>query len=627
MLTDTIQISLASAIKECFGFQIEAKDINVDHPTQESFGDYTSNVAMKLVRDLPKEQKQTPIAIAQALAANLSKSNPKGIFSSIQASAPGFINFTFSDQYIVSKIVKSDSNDIKNQLIGKVNSTEKVMIEFLSPNTNKPLHIGHMRNAAISQSLVNISKYIGVDITSTNLNNDRGIHIIKSMFGFLYFKKEAGQVPVTTPYIEALSEWQKTPHLWSTPEKEGVKSDHFNGQCYIRGNELYEQSEAQQKEAGLISNEYPCTQMQNMLMAWESGDIQVRQLWSQMNSWFYAGMHQTLRTLKVKSPSDPSKFFDQESYESNLYQGAKDIILQNVGADIVECEDGHIEANLEKYNLPNIVLLRQNKTTLYITQDIELMRTRIQDKKIDKIVIVTGNEQDLRFKQLFAVCEILGISKLDQMVHLGYGMVRTPEGKMSSRKGTVILADDLIAEVESRALNKISIEKTEYSDIEKAEISQMVAIAALKYGILKYNTNSNIVFDIDTNIAFEGETGPYLQYTHARASAILRKYADKFAQDSNAPNIEFALEERELARHVIKFDDTIYKSAIALAPNYLCEYLFILCQKFNTFYANHSIINEPISSKRAFRADLVKKTQKTLQIGLSLLGIDAPVKM
>jgi arginyl-tRNA synthetase len=471
----------------------------------------------------------------------------------------------------------------------------------------------------------------GNKVVAANINNDRGIHIIKSMYGYLVYGKKQEE-PGERDYKKALQLWNDHPELWHTPESLQLKPDHLVGKYYVLGNNDYEDSEKQLEEGAVPDPSAPHNQMQQMLVEWEDAEPLIRKLWQQNNDWFYQGRNQTLKAYGIKSPNDPSKFFDKEWYESQVYKQAKDIITSHLGNGVIkECEDGHVEAILEKYGLPNVVLLRKNKTSLYITQDIELMRQRIKEDHNDTVTILTDSAQNLRFQQLYAICEALEIVPLSHMVHIGYGMVRLPEGRMSSRKGTVIVADELLQQVSDKALEKINHERAEYSESEKQQISSQVAIAAIKYGILKYNPMSNIIFDIEKSLAFEGETGPYLQYTHARATSIIRKYQDKFgtvATESDKSGVlELSSEEKSLVRHLQKFSDWIEKSQSSYSPNYLCEYLFTLAQKFNLFYAHCQILNEEDPALRQQRLRITLKSQEILKTGLNLLGIEAPNKM
>ncbi len=624
MFKRAIQKTISQAIKQLFEIEVAPHAIDVDHPSLDTFGDYTSNIALKLVKDLPV--KMPPLKIAEKIADHILQEN-KDMYESISAVNPGFINFTLNQKVLQEEIGKDLAIRL-NEMIELRPSKERVLIEYIQPNTNKPLHIGHLRNAALGMSLLNIQQAAGNKVISANLNNDRGIHIIKSMYGYLVHGRTDGEI--NRAYNTLIEEWFTNRDRWHTPDTLKLKPDLFIGKYYILGNTDYEQSEKQAEESGTKNDPaLPFNQMQQMLIDWEASEEKVRALWQQNNDWFYKGMHETLRKLGIKSPNDPSKFFDIEWYESEIYKAGKDIVISKIGNGIItECEDGHVEAILEKYNLPNIVLLRKNKTALYIIQDIEMLRQRLQEMKLDKVIYLTGNEQNLRFQQLFAIGESLDLGNLEQMVHFGYGMVRTPEGKMSSRKGNVISADELIEEVKNAAREKINQERADYSEQEKDEISNTVAIAAIKYAMLKYNPMSNMVFDLETSISFEGDTGPYLQYSHARTNSLLLKYNEKYTEATHSrENIVLEGDELSLLRHIYKYPEVVEKAALNYSPNHICEYLFNLAQKFNLFYTNNRLIGEENASKRESRLLTTRKTQEVLAHGLGLLGIQAPGKM
>jgi arginyl-tRNA synthetase len=402
MVRGQIQQMIAQVLQETYTIKQNAEDIYVDHPTVESFGDYTSNIALMLIKHLPKEQKQSPLEIAKKIAEKLSEKDKGGLFEKIEAVSPGFINFTLSLSYLHTFLRSKFKENIQEV---QIKTTEKFLIEHTGPNTNKPLHIGHVRNAILGTAILNILHEAGYNVIAANINNDRGIHIIKSMYGYLRYGVVAPHDSKDTSnlwsYKEALTNWSSNPSAWHTPQTLKKKPDHLVGHYYILGNNAYEDSEKKAEESGVSHPSDPHNQMQQMLIDWEAEEENIRKLWKQNNDWFYEGMHQTLRDYNFHSPNDSSKFFDKEWYESELYKKGKDIIIEKIGNGVIqECEDGHVEAVLEKYNLPNIVLLRKNKTSLYIIQDIELFRQRIKEDHTDKLMILTDAGQNLRFQQL-----------------------------------------------------------------------------------------------------------------------------------------------------------------------------------------------------------------------------------
>jgi arginyl-tRNA synthetase len=429
--------------------------------------------------------------------------------------------------------------------------------------------------------------------------------------------------PLTEKCFQVLIEdWSANPHRWLEPNDLQMKPDHFVGWCYSKGN--------------LIGEEDPDSQaqMQAMLLAWEEGNIKVRVLWSKMNAWFYQGFSQTMRNYNFIGASDSDDFFDKVWYESEHYKSGKDIIIQNIGNGvIVEESDGHVEAKLESKGLPNIVLLRKDKTSLYITQDIELLRKRLKDDGYNQVIYVVDYRQTLQFKQLFEIAKSLNLPGSENCKHLAYGEVRTPEGAMSSRKGNIISADYLLEETARRAREQIS-EKSELTNEEKKSISQQVALSAIKYGLLKFSIGTNIVFDISQNIKFEGETGPYLQYTYTRANSIYKQ--DKLTEEQictsiakNYQNIDTQKLAQEILilRYLEKWPGIISAASDQYSPNLICEYLYKLAQAYNVFYATHRIIDESELLTKTFRLLINLRVRQTLQKGLYLLGISTLEKM
>ena len=605
-----------------------AQDIEVSVPTHATFGDYATNIALKQSKNIAKEHYHSPMEFANQLSAELSRQDYQKRFSSFEVANPGFINARISKEYLFRSqlLIQQSNNNQKKK--------KRILVEFVGPNTNKQLHIGHVLNAVIGHSIINILRRAGYDVTAGTISNDRGIHIMKSMYGYLrsahsssISKNDTGEL-VSTPlseidYTILIADWLNKPSLWKTPKEVDSKPDHFIGWCYIQGNKLSEDNELVQE------------QMQKMLLAWENGDEDVRTLWMQTNIWFYEGYHQTLHSLNIYASQDGKSFFDHVWYESEVYKKGKEIILKNIGNGLIkEYEDGHVEAELEdKYGIPNIVLLRKDKSALYITQDIELLRNRLQDFKFDQVVYVVDYRQKLQFQQLFKVVASFGVENALKCIHKAYGEVRTPQGAMSSRKGNIITADWLIEETEKRALSEINTQQHDFNELQKKEIAHYVALAAIKYGLLKYNSITNIVFDINTNVSFDGDTGPYIQYTHARCASILQKSnkddlnISKDIINEILQNESKLYQEINILRTIEKFEYAISISAQEMAPNVICEYLFNLCQQFNSFYSIKKIIKEEDNLLRKARLFLVYETKNTLKQGLDLLGIKALEEM
>lgn len=622
---------LTITIQELGIEQFQLDKIEVEIPVHETFGDYSTNIALKLFKNAPKESYHSPLDFANKIAGLLSSHDFENRFESFTTIMPGFINAKLSKACLINTLINKEPKSLANQ------QSKKVLVEFVGPNTNKQLHIGHVLNAVLGHALINILRRAGQNVTAGTISNDRGIHIMKSMYGYLKCAHqdaisknqdtgELSSIPIDTiDYQTILHQWLNNPREWKTPKDVEIKPDHFIGWCYIQGNALAENSPEAQEE------------MQKMLRAWEDGDADVRTLWMQTNTWFYEGYHQTLHQLNMYASLDRKNFFDHVWYESEVYKRGKEIILNNIGNGLIkEYEDGHVEAELEdKFNIPNIVLLRKDKSALYITQDIELLRNRLEDFKFDQVVYVVDYRQTLQFNQLFKIVASFGFDKANDCIHKAYGEVRTPQGPMSSRKGNIITADWLINETEKRAYNEINEERGNVLEEEKLHIAHQVALGALKYGLLKFNSSTNIIFDIDKNTSFEGDTGPYIQYTHARCASILNKTNENYSQDLIEKQVITSInqdianldEEWMLLRKLEKFEKIIHNAANQMSPNIICEYIFDISQKFNNIYASKSILKETDEYKKYLRIFTAIYTKKVLHEGLELLGIFPLQKM
>ena len=452
------------------------------------------------------------------------------------------------------------------------------MVEFCSPNTNKPLHLGHLRNMFIGQSISNIYEFLGHNVKRTCLVNDRGIHISKSMLAYKKFGKG------------------------KKPDK---KPDKFVGDFYVKYNQAAKQNPSIEQEA------------KELLQKWEQGDKQTIKLWKTMNSWVYKGFGQTYEELEVK--------FDKFYYESQMYKKGRDIVMKGLKKGIFKKEDGAIIAELEKYKLPNKVLIRADGTSLYMTQDLYLAEKKFSDYSIKKSIYVVGNEQNLHFKQLFKILQLLDFKWAKGCYHLNYGMVYLPEGRMKSREGTIVDADDIIAEIRNLANKEI---KKRHKKITKKELekrSKAIGDGALRFFILKIDPYKDMVYNPEESISFEGETGPYVQYTHARISSILRKHKSKKKQKVNYAILEEKIEQN-LVRQLSLFPDAVKQTTAHYKPSLLCRYLIELAQLFNEFYHKHQVLKAE-SELRQARIALILATKQVIKNGLNLLAIPAPEQM
>ncbi len=520
---------------------------------------------------LAKIEKKAPELIAKELKEKLKLPD---FLDEIEANGP-YLNFRIKLHLVLENIfkLKEDYGNIREVLEKDKFNPLKIVVEYPSPNTNKPLHLGHIRNMLIGNSISNLLKYKGQKVFQVNLNNDRGFHICKSM---LAYKK------------------------WGNNQEPNIKSDHFVGKSYVKF------SQEAQKNDNLIE------EAKFMLKLWEQNDPETIKLWKKMNIWALDGFKETYQKLDIS--------FDKEYYESNLYKEGKEIILENVKKGILNTtEDGAVIANLkENFNLPDKILLRSDGTSIYITQDIYLAYLKKKDFDYDKSIYVVGNEQDLYFKQLFAILDMIGFKK--EKHHLSYGMISLPEGKMKSREGTVVDADDIIEEIQNLAFEEVNKRYPKLSKDEKTRRATIIGMAALKFFILKFSPKSDFIFNPKESIAFEGETGPYIQYCYARIESIISKSKEKVDLDIN---YELLNHEKELSliKQLNYFPEIVNQTINTYGIHLIPQYLLVLCQLFNSFYSFCKVISDNKDLERA-RLFLIKCTQIVIKIGLKLLGIE-----
>jgi arginyl-tRNA synthetase len=498
----------------------------------------------------------------------------------------GFINFYLSPKFLVSQMQEvlekrekyGQIHSIADTLQRSSTAVRKIVIEIVSPNINKPLHIGHLRNAALGMSLANLYKANGWQVIKDEINNDRGLHIMKAAYGYLLF----GQLnPVKTQdWQELLDLWLANPKLFKTPKSENQKPDYFVGSYYVLGEKFLTESEE-------LANK----QLSEMLQAWEAGEKNIWKLWEVMGGWVHEGIDATYKRIGVAH--------DKKWYEHKLYQEGKAVIADGVKKGLLEkLPDGAIQANLEEYGLANKILVRRDKTAIYMTFDIALTKHKVSQFKADKYVWVVGNDQIDHFKRLFAIFDLLKMGKIDQFYHLAYGMVRVPGGKMSSRLGNVILADDLLDKVKE-ATAKLN-----------PQTAEEVAVGAVKYALLKVDPMIDVVFDLDKSVALDGDSGVYLQYTFARARSVIRRSENSDNQKiqktgmsensdksdnlkfRNSGALSFLISPEELAilRFLPRFPEVVEAAAVQYSPNLLCTNLFELAKKFNNLYNNCPIL-------------------------------------
>lgn len=549
------------------------------------FGDYATNAAMVLYKKFNVAPATSPNDFAKDLAAKLTSLDHKDSFSKIEP-VGGFINFTLK-QEVLAHLATANQKQIEfTSEEGKAGQGKKVVFEYSSPNTNKALHIGHVRNDVYGKACINLLKAVGYNVVTCEIINDRGIHIMKSIL--MYQKYGEGQ----------------------TPETAGLKSDHFVGKFYAMfGAKAVESEEA---EKMLLE------EAQELLRRWESGDEEVRAVWKKMNEWFFEGVKKTYER--------EGSTFDEQDFESQIYDKGRDLVLAGVEKGVFQKEeDGSISVDLENEKLGKKYLLRQDGTTLYITQDMYLWDQRNSRHQPDMAFVTTSVEQAYHFQVLQHVFRLLDYPWAANFKHLPYEHVYLGKNKMSSRSGSTISADELYDSVKERVRETMAgLEKLKGS-AEDDVLVEAVALGAVKYGYLHYEPQTRIYFDIDTTISLEGNTGPYIQYAYARIQSILRKVS--VSDSSVEPTDLGSPEELQLMRTIIKYESAVAAAAREYKPNLLCSYLLELASNLNSFYANVPVVKEEDNNIQAQRISLLLTTANVLKNGLGLLGIEAPEEM
>ena len=522
----------------------------------------------------------------------------------------GFLNLVIADTFYTD-FFRSAYSDSNFGFVLPAEDEKAVMVEYSSPNTNKPLHLGHVRNNLLGYSIAEIIKASGKKVYKTQIINDRGIHICKSMLAW-------------EKYAPNGSDGQKeTPETTLNPELK--KGDKLVGNYYVKFDQEYKKEIAQliaegkteeeaKKEAPLL------IAAQQMLLKWEAGDAHVVSLWKEMNSWVYSGFKVTYKDMGVN--------FDTLYYESNTYLLGKDVVAQGIEKGIFfKKEDGSVWCDLTEDGLDEKIVLRSDGTAVYMTQDIGTAIQRVKDfPDVGGMVYTVGNEQDYHFQVLFLILKKLGFDWSKQLHHLSYGMVDLPSGKMKSREGTVVDADELMLEMTdtAKAISEELGKLESYSDTEKNELYTTIGLGALKYFILKVDPKKRILFDPKSSVDFQGNTGPFIQYTYARIQSIIRKASFDY---SKAVTIKLHVKEKELLKQLELYPETIQQAAANYSPALIANYTYDLVKEFNSFYQNVSILGEENQDKKIFRVQLAKKVANTIKSAFSLLGIQVPERM
>lgn len=593
-----------AAIKALYGQEVPDNLLQLQK-TKREFEGHLTLVTFPLLRISRKKPEETAQEIGQYLQEN---SDAVAAFNVVK----GFLNLVVAPQKWVELLEVIDADDH----YGFVKPTEAsplVMIEYSSPNTNKPLHLGHVRNNLLGWSLSQIMEANGNRVVKTNIVNDRGIHICKSMLAWLKYGNG------------------------ETPQSSGKKGDHLIGDYYVAFDKHYREQVkelkakfiaegiAEEKAETRAKNEAPLiVEAHEMLVKWEQGDKEVRDLWRKMNAWVYEGFDETYKALGVG--------FDKIYYESDTYLEGKEKVDEGLKKGIFyRRPDGSVWADLTKEGLDEKLLLRADGTSVYMTQDIGTAKLRFQDYPIDKMIYVVGNEQNYHFQVLSILLDKLGFEWGKSLVHFSYGMVELPNGKMKSREGTVVDADELVAEMVRQA-RETADESGKFADMpeeEKAQVARIVGMGALKYFLLKVDARKNMLFNPEESIDFNGNTGPFIQYTYARIRSILRKAAEAGIEvPAQLPtDVELSVKEEALVQHVADFANVVRQAGQEYSPSSVAAYCYDLVKEYNQFYHDFSILREEDAKKRAFRLVLSKNVAKVVRLGMSLLGIEMPERM
>ncbi|QCX52530.1 arginine--tRNA ligase [Elizabethkingia sp. JS20170427COW] len=569
-------------------YQLSDVLLEVQQNKSEFEGDFTV-----VIFPLVKLARKSPDTLGNELGEALMAATDE--VSSYQV-VKGFLNLSMKNTFFLKAF--SSFNQNLGQLPAK---QQTVMVEYSSPNTNKPLHLGHVRNNLLGYSVAQILKAAGYDVIKTQIINDRGIHICKSMLA-----------------------WQKFGN-GETPASTGLKGDKLVGNYYVKFDQEYKKQIDELKGQGLSEDEAKkqapiILEAQKMLLDWENGDTEVRALWSTMNAWVYEGFNASYERMGVD--------FDQRQYESQTYLLGKDLIQEGLSKGVFfQKEDGSVWIDLSEEGLDQKLLLRSDGTSVYMTQDLGTAVERFKDNDIQQLIYTVGNEQDYHFQVLFLVLKKLGYSWAEYLHHLSYGMVELPNGKMKSREGTVVDADDLMQEMYLTAKEKAQeLGKLEnLSDEEKEASYETVGLGALKYFILKIDPKKKILFNPAESIDFNGNTGPFIQYTYARIQSLLAKAS--YAEEAAETNYELNTSEKELLVVLSQFDEVIAKAADTLSPAQVANYTYDLVKTYNSFYQNNPILNQEDESAKTFRLKISKITGQTIQRALQLLGIGTVNRM
>ena len=591
-IKNLISNCIAEALKSLYNIDQAPDTIVLQETKREFTGDYTL-----VVFPYVKAAHKAPEAVAQEIGQWVSERLPQlKSFSVVK----GFLNFEIADSYWLN-FVSDFYSDMAFGTTKAASDDAPVVVEYSSPNTNKPLHLGHIRNNLLGWSVSQLLAANGANVKKVNLVNDRGIHICKSMLAWLKYGNG------------------------ETPESSGMKGDHLVGKYYVEFDKHYKEEVKALMESGVEEEQAKkdaplMVSAQQMLKRWEEGDAEVRTLWEKMNGWVYAGFDETYRRLGVG--------FDKIYYESQTYLLGKELVQKGLDLGVLyRKDDGSVWCDLTGDGLDQKLLLRRDGTSVYMTQDLGTALLRHNEFGAEQLIYVVGNEQDYHFKVLKLILGKLGFDWADKVYHLSYGMVELPNGKMKSREGTVVDADDLISEMEQTAaeMTREHGKNDDFSEEELAQLHHILALGALKYFILKVDPTKNMLFNPAESIDFNGNTGPFIQYTHARIRSIVRKAGN--IESPVVSNIILNEKERAVIKVLHELPDTIKSAAQSFSPAMIANYSYDLAKAFNSFYQDTPILRETDENVKHFRVQLCSFVANTLKNTMNILGIEVPEKM
>ena len=594
MLEQQLIPVVLQAVRELYGLEADTKQVQFQK-TRPEFEGHLTLVVFPFVKAARKAPAQAAAEIGDYLHSHCPQLVER--YNAVQ----GFLNLVIADAYWLQTLQTTASDQCYGR---QPDRKQLMMVEYSSPNTNKPLHLGHVRNNLLGASIARIQEANGWQVVKTNIVNDRGIHICKSMLAWLKFGNG------------------------ETPESSGKKGDHLIGDYYVRFDVEYKKEVKQLTENGMdeetAKREAPLMkEAQEMLRRWEQNDPDIRALWQKMNSWVYAGFDETYKQMGVS--------FDKIYYESNTYlEGKKEVERGLQKGIFYRREDGSVWADLTGDGLDEKLLLRSDGTSVYMTQDIGTAKLRYEDYPINKMVYVVGNEQEYHFKVLSLLLDKLGFPFGKELVHFSYGMVELPNGKMKSREGTVVDADELMAGMidEARELSKDKVNTLPDITTEEAdEIARKVGLGALKYFILKVDPRKNMLFNPEESIDFNGNTGPFIQYTYARIRSVMRKSGYEQARTKYKDSIILNDKETALIQRIAEYPDIVRQAGNEFSPAVIANYSYALASEFNSFYHDYSILNESDEDIRNMRLELSATVANILKSAMYLLGIEMPERM